>query len=185
MISGYVRFYQCDGLHKHKDWEFANAYMLRFHESFNYKDNKPMTCNIIISPGILRVNGFIYENEWNPSNPFEKKLLQPALSVIDEEESEKEEEKEPEKDNIIHIYHTGHISKVDFENHKTVTYIYHDKNDCEHHLGEYNIRWVDKLGLGKTLKTISESYTSKKIIANGREKYTYPNKTESILCKPK
>lgn len=27
MVSGHVRFYQRDGLRKHKDWEFANAYM--------------------------------------------------------------------------------------------------------------------------------------------------------------
>ncbi|WP_010522837.1 type VI secretion system tube protein TssD [Aquimarina agarivorans] len=83
MVSGLVRFYQRDGLHKHKDWEFANAYMLRFHESFNYKDNKPMTCNIILSPGILRVNGFIYENEWNPSNPFASQV---APTVIEEKD---------------------------------------------------------------------------------------------------
>ncbi|WP_010520549.1 type VI secretion system tube protein TssD, partial [Aquimarina agarivorans] len=85
MVSGHVRFYQRDGLHKHKDWEFANAYMLHFHESFNYKDNKPMTCNIILSPGILRVNGFVYENEWNPSNPFEK---QAAPAIIENENLE-------------------------------------------------------------------------------------------------
>ncbi len=70
MVSGYLRLFERDGLHKHKDWEFANAYVLQYQESFNARDHKPMTCHLVISPGILRVNGLIYENEWNPSNPF-------------------------------------------------------------------------------------------------------------------
>ncbi len=44
----------------------------------------------------------------------------------------------------IYIYHTGEISKVDLINAEKVSYIYHDKNDKQHDLGEVKLLKVKK-----------------------------------------
>ncbi|WP_236545074.1 hypothetical protein, partial [Tenacibaculum maritimum] len=56
-------------------------------------------------------------------------------------------------DNILNIYHTGEISKLDFKGLKEVSYVYHDKNGGKHNLGTFDIIEVDKLKKGKTLSS--------------------------------
>ncbi len=80
----------------------------------------------------------------------------------------------------IHIYHTGEISKVDLKGAKKVSYIYHDKNDKQHDLGEFDIIEVEEFENGDTLDSIPEKHTKKETINNEREKYTYAN---SIVIK--
>ncbi|MDO6676596.1 hypothetical protein Q4517_13690 [Tenacibaculum sp. 1_MG-2023] len=55
--------------------------------------------------------------------------------------------------NIINIYHTGEISKLDFKGLKEVSYIYHDKEGGKHSLGNFDVIEVDKLKKGKTLSS--------------------------------
>lgn len=70
MVSGYVRIYRRDGIQKFFDYEFANAYVLLFNEVFDANNKIPVRTKIIIAPGILKKEDWVFMNYWNPSNPF-------------------------------------------------------------------------------------------------------------------
>lgn len=69
-LQGYIRVYKRDGLSKLYDIEFANAYCIFLEEKFNASSADSMKIRIILSPGIQRVRGLVYEKGWNPSNPY-------------------------------------------------------------------------------------------------------------------
>jgi hypothetical protein len=54
----------------------------------------------------------------------------------------------------INIYHTGEISKIDLKGAEKVSYIYHDKNDKQHDLGDVKLlkvkKWEKKNKVTKT-----------------------------------
>ena len=70
MVKGYVRMYRRDGTQKLFDYEFANAFILLFNETFDATSKNPVTIKIIIAPGILKKEDWIFANYWNPNNPF-------------------------------------------------------------------------------------------------------------------
>ena len=70
MVKGYIRMYRRDGIQKLFDYEFANAYLLLFNETFDATSKNPVTTKIIIAPGILKRDSFVFQNYWNPNNPF-------------------------------------------------------------------------------------------------------------------
>ena len=70
MVKGYVRMYRRDGTQKLFDYEFANAFILLFNETFDATSKNPVTIKVIIAPGILKKEDWIFANYWNPSNPF-------------------------------------------------------------------------------------------------------------------
>ena len=84
MVQGYVRIYRRDGIQKFFDYEFANAYILFFKESYDATSKNPVTTKIIIAPGILKKEDWIFTNYWNPSNPFIAAAA-PISSTDDEE----------------------------------------------------------------------------------------------------
>ncbi|WP_299248200.1 type VI secretion system tube protein TssD [uncultured Aquimarina sp.] len=86
MYEGYVRFYKRDGYSKLFDFEFANCHCIHLEEKFNAEGNSPLKMELVLSPGIQKVRGQIFEKNWNPSNPFEN-----ATPV-----TEREEDIEPE-----------------------------------------------------------------------------------------
>ncbi|WP_298311873.1 type VI secretion system tube protein TssD [uncultured Aquimarina sp.] len=93
MYEGYVRFYKRDGYSKLFDFEFANCHCVHLEEKFNAEGNSPLKMELILSPGIQKVRGQIFEKNWNPSNPFEN-----ATPI-----TEREEDIEPE---IEDMYYT-------------------------------------------------------------------------------
>ncbi len=88
-VDGYVRIYRRDGIQKFFDYEFANAYILFFNEIFDATNKNPVRSKIIVAPGILKRDSFIFENYWNPSNPF-LSAAAPISSTDNEEEVEGE-----------------------------------------------------------------------------------------------
>ena len=84
MVRGIVRMYRRDGIQKLFDYEFANAYLLLRKETFDATSKNPLTTKIIIAPGILKKEDWIFENYWNPSNPF-LTAATPISSSDDEE----------------------------------------------------------------------------------------------------
>ncbi|AXT55403.1 hypothetical protein J8L88_05845 [Aquimarina sp. MMG015] len=91
--NGYVRFFKRDGFSKLFDFEFANCHCVHLEEKFNAEGNSPLKMELVLSPGIQRVRGQIFEKNWNPSNPFTN-----ATPI-----TEREEEKEPESPKIIEM----------------------------------------------------------------------------------
>ncbi len=85
MVQGYVRIYRRDGIQKFFDYEFANAYILFFKESYDATSKNPVTTKIIIAPGILKKEDWIFTNYWNPSNPY-LSAAAPISSTDDEGE---------------------------------------------------------------------------------------------------
>ncbi len=86
MVRGYIRIYRRDGIQKFFDYEFANAYILFFKESYDATSKNPVTTKIIIAPGILKKEDWIFTNYWNPSNPFLAAAAAPISSTDDEGE---------------------------------------------------------------------------------------------------
>ncbi|WP_299601065.1 type VI secretion system tube protein TssD [uncultured Aquimarina sp.] len=70
MYNGYVRFYKRDGFSKLFDFEFGNCHCVQLDEKFNAEGNDPLKMELLLSPGIQRVRGQVFEKNWNPSNPF-------------------------------------------------------------------------------------------------------------------
>ncbi len=93
MYQGYVRFYKRDGYSKLFDFEFANCHCIYLEEKFSAEGNDPLKMELVLSPGIQKVRGQIFEKNWNPSNPFGN-----AVPV-----TEREENLEPE---IEDMYYT-------------------------------------------------------------------------------
>lgn len=71
MISGEIIFYKRDGFSILYKIEFANAYILGLEENFEAHDDAPLHFNIKIGWGIIKINGIVHEEDWNPDNPFE------------------------------------------------------------------------------------------------------------------
>lgn len=69
-VAGYIRVYKRDGFQKFFDYEFANAYITYFKEQINTVDTSPVTTTVTVSAGIFRRNEAVFENYWNPNNPF-------------------------------------------------------------------------------------------------------------------
>lgn len=81
--EGEIVFYKRDGLSTLFKIEFANAHITRLGEQFTSEGTAPMTLKMDISWGIIRMKGVVYEQPWNPYNPF---INQVAPTVIEEEE---------------------------------------------------------------------------------------------------
>ncbi|WP_108804424.1 type VI secretion system tube protein TssD [Aquimarina sp. Aq107] len=81
--NGYVRFFKRDGFSKLFDFEFANCHCVHLEEKFNAEGNSPLKMELVLSPGIQRVRGQIFEKNWNPSNPFTN-----ATPITEREEKE-------------------------------------------------------------------------------------------------
>ncbi|WP_407269672.1 hypothetical protein [Tenacibaculum maritimum] len=65
-------------------------------------------------------------------------------------------------DNILNIYHTGEISKLDFKGLKEVSYVYHDKNG-----GKHNICTCELLKIDERLKGVSSDKKTKHTVESG------------------
>lgn len=71
-IQGELVFYKRDGhsvLHK---LEFANAHVLGLTEDFDAYGEAPLNFSVKIGWGILKMNGILFEEAWNPNNPYEE-----------------------------------------------------------------------------------------------------------------
>jgi len=86
MNNGYVRFYKRDGYSKLFDFEFGNCHCIHLEEKFNAVSNDPLKIELILSPGIQRVRGVLFEKNWNPSNPFDN-----ATPITERAEEDKPE----------------------------------------------------------------------------------------------
>ncbi len=91
-INGYIRAYRRDGLQKFFDYQFANAYITFFKEHINTRDNSPVINKATVSEGIIRRNEAVFENYWNPNNPFVKQA--PVITTA-ESPTEQKAKKEP------------------------------------------------------------------------------------------
>ncbi|WP_299211649.1 type VI secretion system tube protein TssD [uncultured Aquimarina sp.] len=112
MYNGYVRFYKRDGYSKLFDFEFANCHCVHLQEKFNAEGNSPLKMELLLSPGIQRVRGQIFEKKWNPSNPFED-----AVPVTEREDPKKVTDYylTDDQGNQIDDYETGQIITLHIE----------------------------------------------------------------------
>ena len=83
--EGEIVFYRRDGLSTLFKIEFANAQIIDLSEHFNAVGNQPLSMNIVIGWGIIKMRNIVYEQTWNPNNPFENAA---APTVINNEEPE-------------------------------------------------------------------------------------------------
>ncbi|MBW1297000.1 type VI secretion system tube protein TssD [Aquimarina litoralis] len=111
--NGYVRFYKRDGFSKLFDFEFGNCHCVQLDEKFSAEGNDPLKMEVLLSPGIQRVRGQIFEKNWNPSNPFAE------AAPVTEREEEKEEDppkiiemKWLDEDESTEIKETNNLKKV-------------------------------------------------------------------------
>ncbi|MGY3793354.1 hypothetical protein [Aquimarina sp. 433] len=86
----------------------------------------------------------------------------------------------------IHIYHDGHITKLNFEALKNVKYRYHNKNGDIYNICACDLFEIDKRKQGVsndkvTAHTVESGYDANNIVtyshAASRKKYTYPDGT--------
>jgi len=77
--QGEIIFYKRDGLSTLFKIEFANAHFLGLEENFSASGDEPLHMNITIGWGIIKVRGVVFEEYWNPNNPF---LAQAAPTEI-------------------------------------------------------------------------------------------------------
>jgi len=68
--EGEIVFYKRDGFSTLFKIEFANAQILNLSEHFDSINNLPLYIDIEIGWGIMKVRGLVFEEKWNPSNPF-------------------------------------------------------------------------------------------------------------------
>lgn len=90
-----------------------------------------------------------------------------------------------QRPNVIEIYHTGHISKVDLKDQQTVCFEYYDKNGNIHDLGEFPIilaqKWID----GAYPDEDRSKGEWEKITIDHRPRYyLYDGKNKTPLIKP-
>ena len=85
MIEGEIIFYKRDGYTVLYKLEFANAYFLGLQEEFNAVGEVPLNFTLKIGWGITKVNGVVFEEQWNPDNPYE---AVGAATVIEDNEPE-------------------------------------------------------------------------------------------------
>ena len=76
-------FISVNGFSKLFDFEFGNCHCVQLEEKFNAEGDDPLKMELLLSPGIQRVRGQIFEKNWNPSNPFAE-----ATPVTELEEKE-------------------------------------------------------------------------------------------------
>ncbi|WP_055448850.1 type VI secretion system tube protein TssD [Lacinutrix mariniflava] len=88
--KGEIIFYKRDGLSVLFKIEFANAQILNLSEHFDAKNNLPLHMNIEIGWGIARIRGVVFEESWNPNNPFIE--IEPTIREEEEEEEEENDE---------------------------------------------------------------------------------------------
>ncbi|WP_299313584.1 type VI secretion system tube protein TssD [uncultured Aquimarina sp.] len=113
MYNGYVRFYKRDGFSKLFDFEFANCHCVHLEEKFNAEGNSPLKMELVLSPGIQKVRGQIFEKNWNPSNPFEN------VTPI----TEREEDLEPEIEDMYYTDMNGNTIPDDQLKSGTAVYL--------------------------------------------------------------
>jgi len=91
-----------------------------------------------------------------------------------------------ETPNTIHIYHDGHISKLNFQALKKVKYRYHDKNGNTYNIADCDLFEIDERLKGKSndkksAHTVESGYDANNIVtyshAASRKKYSYPDGT--------
>ncbi|WP_299180776.1 type VI secretion system tube protein TssD [uncultured Aquimarina sp.] len=111
--NGYVRFFKRDGFSKLFDFEFANCHCVHLEEKFNAEGNSPLKMELVLSPGIQRVRGQIFEKNWNPSNPFTN-----ATPI-----TEREENVEPEIEDMYYTDMNGEMIPDDELQSGTAVYL--------------------------------------------------------------
>ncbi|WP_407322395.1 hypothetical protein R5O21_14690 [Tenacibaculum maritimum] len=89
-------------------------------------------------------------------------------------------------DNILNIYHTGEISKLDFKGLKEVSYVYHDKNGGKHNLGTFDVIEVQKWSYGTKHKWKTKEGGEWKTITIGSKTryYKKDGNKKNILITP-
>jgi len=83
---GEIVFFKRDGMSTLYKMEFANAQILELSEHFDAVGNDPLYMNISMGWGIIKMNGVVHQETWNPNNPFisiqETVLTSPTKEVI-------------------------------------------------------------------------------------------------------
>ena len=70
-LKGELCFYHWDYYKVITKLEFANAYIVNYHENYSHNSTTGPLVTIVISPGIQRINNdVVFEKPWNIGNPF-------------------------------------------------------------------------------------------------------------------
>ncbi|MFH1119811.1 MAG: type VI secretion system tube protein TssD [Bacteroidota bacterium] len=95
MQKGILRFYKKDGISKLFDFEFYDAYCIRYSEHFSSTNDQPMVLTLTITPGIVRMRNIVRERPWKVSETGNQKT--PEVFFV----SDKTPKKEPEIDRSV------------------------------------------------------------------------------------
>jgi hypothetical protein len=107
MKKGFIRFYKKDGVGRLFDFEFYDAYCIKYTEKFDYSDSQPMITTLTISPGITRFRNLVKERPWkvsekeedikitnNSSRRLTERLTEPELIINNDKEGLTEDTEE-------------------------------------------------------------------------------------------
>ncbi len=62
--QGYIRFFKRDGYSRLVDWQFADCFCVSYHENFSSDGKMPMQTELVLSPGVLKVNKTVFNKGW-------------------------------------------------------------------------------------------------------------------------
>jgi len=65
MVDGYLRFFKRDGMSKLIDYEFWDCHVAGFKADFSAQTSKPMTAQVLFSPGVLRIGDAVHKKPWH------------------------------------------------------------------------------------------------------------------------
>jgi hypothetical protein len=88
MQKGVLRFYKKDGVSRLYDFEFYDAYCIRYSEHFSSTNNQPMVTTLTITPGIIRMRNIVRERPWKVSQTGNQNT--PVINYISDKSKNKE-----------------------------------------------------------------------------------------------
>ncbi|GHC50178.1 type VI secretion system tube protein TssD [Ulvibacter litoralis] len=150
LCEGEIIFYKRDGFSTLFKIEFANAHITHLSEHFTSEGIDPMKLNLEISWGIIRMKGLVYEQPWNPYNPFvaqvaptelpkeEKKVTKYYITDVNGEELESYKIGEKIILNIETLNRVGDAMTISLED-KTHDFKYNGKVLANDTLSDYII----------------------------------------------
>jgi len=107
MKKGVIRFYKKDGVSRLFDFEFYDAYCIKYAENFNYSDNQPMMTMLTISPGITRIMDLVKERPWKVSDLSSQNN---SISFIEKAKTNDNKPMPPSSVNVDHTSADGIMS---------------------------------------------------------------------------
>ena len=131
MKNGRVRFYRRDGMSRFADLEFWDAYCIELSENFSAYGANPMSLQLILSAGVQRFRGVVFEKHWKVTDL--SLVGSSGMTYLDDDNKEEEVnevvQEEDTKQEIIEMYYTDLIgNRIEELSEKKVKLVIKTKN---------------------------------------------------------